>query len=100
MINHPAWCSPRCCREAGNDISPYGEHRSEPVDLDLQLVSVNYLTVSIEGIGTAYLTQSAPPWRAATYLRIEEEGKQLALPLSQATGILAQLSSLAATAGE
>jgi hypothetical protein len=99
-VTHPAWCSPRYCRDGGNQFSKYGEHRSEPVGLDLRSVLASHRTAAPSGTGAAYLTRSICPWTTEAYLHLEADGESVSLPLSSAAGILAQLTDLAATAAE
>jgi hypothetical protein len=91
---HPSWCSPRWCRDGGNNVSPYGEHRSEPRGLDLRGVTTDQGVLSREGVGSAYLTRADCPWPTETYLHLETDGIDMALPRSQAAAVIAQLTDL------
>lgn len=95
LIQHPAWCSLRLCNVTDPSLPLDGsEHRSEPVVLDLQRAMTNRGPLSRTGSGSAYLTQAACPWTTETYLHIEAAGEDMTLPLTQAAGVLIQLTHL------
>ena len=92
--NHPAWCSPRQCTAVDHLPADGGEHRSEPIGLDLRRVISSHGPLSASGTGTAFLSQAACAWTADTFLRLEAADTDMYLPLSQAAAILAQITDL------
>ncbi|PRY24034.1 hypothetical protein [Pseudosporangium ferrugineum] len=93
-IDHPTWCSPRLCTVVDTLPADGGEHRSEPINIDLRLVVTDRGRLSPSGIGSAYITQAACPWPTNTFLRLEVPGNETSIPLVQAAEILAQLNDL------
>lgn len=94
MNDHPAWCSPRYCGVDADLPADGGEHRSEPLVVDLRLVMTDRGAVSKTGPGAAFLTQAACPWTTSAYLHLEADGEHLTVPLFQAAAILARLTDL------
>jgi hypothetical protein len=92
---HPIWCSPTYCGVTDPNLPTHGgEHRSEPIVLDLRLVMTNYGALSATGKCSAYLTQAACPWTTSTYLHLETAGRDITQPVGQAAGVLLQLQQL------
>ncbi len=93
---HPAWCSPRLCTAAVLGLPlDGGQHRSEPRELDMRRVFTTHGAVEAM---TASLTQAACNWTTETYLRlVTGSGVEIDLPLSQAAGVLIQLTNLVNT---
>lgn len=93
---HPAWCSPRLCSADAPDLAPNGgDHRSEPRELDMRLVFTNVGPVEAM---IARLTQSSCSWKPEPYLRlVTGGGVETDLPISQAAGVLLQLTELVST---
>jgi hypothetical protein len=94
-VEHPRWCLPQYCTATDSQLPlDGGEHQSEPIGLDLRRVMTNRGGLSAAGVGSAYLTQAACPWPTETYLHLEADGEDMTIPLSQAAGVLAQLTDL------
>ncbi len=90
---HPIWCSPRLCTAAVPGLPlDGGEHRSEPIHLDMRRVFTTHGAVEAM---TASLTQAACNWTTETFLRLMAgDSTEIDLPLGQAAGVLAQLTEL------
>lgn len=91
--DHPAWCSARLCTVV--DLLPPdgGEHRSEPVDMDIRRT---FASGGAVGPAIAYLTKAQCAWTTATFLHLATLTNDLTMPLDQAAGILADLARLVA----
>lgn len=91
---HPAWCSPNRCDATDPALPAYGgAHRSEPQPVDMKLLSVGYGPVQVASV---WLYAAAAPWKVATYLVALVDGVEISMPISQAVGVLTQLTQLAA----
>lgn len=88
---HPAWCSPQHCTVTDPTLPVYrGEHRSEPVDLDLAPLVIGEDRLQV---ASAYLRESAGPFNAA-HLVLTSGGRQLSMPILKAVGVLIQIARL------
>lgn len=91
-LAHPGWCSPVVCSAHDSSLPlSGGEHRSEPVLLDLRLVFTARGAVKATA---AYLTKAACAWDTETFLHLATDNDDLSVPLSQAAGLLQQLTAL------
>lgn len=91
---HPAWCSPRCCDVTPDLPADGGQHRSEPIALDLQMAVSPHGFISHT---TVHLQQADCPWQTPVYLVLAADGREMFMPLPAAVGVLARMVELAAT---
>lgn len=91
-IDHPAWCSPaRCTTRSAERTYERGEHRSEPIELDGRRLMTNRGAVPAT---SAFLSKAHCPWGTDTFLRLAYADDELTMPVSQAAGVLLQLTEL------
>lgn len=93
---HPTWCSPRLCTADVPGLPLHGgEHRSEPLELDMRRVFTTHGAVEVL---TASLTQAACSWTTETFLRlVTGDQTEITLPVVQAAGVIAQLNEFVTT---